>query len=154
MLMGLVGCSSGQIGHPEGNDREDFFVVGFTSRPVLTVRRKDKSGQYALTYVDAVAKYGGNLSRGELQVAYGRAGESFAGQLQQNFVVLHDKGEGNGNLGAAHKGGPGLAMGGGRKRGIEEVDTTSARRQDGRGAKGAWRGGAKGGKNAGEKPKN
>ena len=135
------------------NDREDFFVVGFTSRPVLTVRRKDKSGQYALTYVDAVAKYGGNLSRGELQVAYGRAGESFAGQLQQNFVVLHDKGEGKGNLGAAHKGGPGLAMGVGRKRGIEEVDTTSTKRQDGRGAKGALRGGAKG-KYAREKPKN
>ena len=86
-------------------------------------------------------------------MAYGRAGESFVGQLQQNFVVLHDKGEGKGNLGAAHRGGPGLAMGVGRKRGIEEVDMTSTKRQDGRGAKGALRGGAKG-KNAGEKPKN
>ena len=135
------------------NDREDFFVVGFTSRPVLTVRRKDKSGQYALTYVDAVAKYGGNLSRGELQVAYGRAGESFAGQLQQNFVVLHDKGEVNGNLGAAHKGVPGPAMGGGKKRGLgEEVETVSAKRQDWGGARGAMRGGARGGSARG-KPK-
>ena len=43
-----------------------------------------------------MAKFGESLSRGELQAAYGRAGNSFAGQLQQNFVVLHDKGEGNG----------------------------------------------------------
>ena len=135
------------------NDREDFFVIGFTSRPVLSVRRKDKSGQYALTYVDAVAKYGGNLSRGELQVAYGRAGESFVGQLQQNFVVLHDKGEGKGNVEAAHKGGSGPAMVGGKKRGIEEVDTTSAKRQDWKGARGTMRGGAMRG-NARGKPKN
>ena len=135
------------------NDREDFFVVGFTSRPVLSVRRKDTLGQYALTFVDAVAKYGGNLSRGELQVAYGRAGESFVGQLQQNFVVLHDKGEGKGTFGAAHNGGPGLAMGGGRKRGIgEEVETVSAKRQDWGGARGTMRGGAQGG-NARGKPK-
>ena len=135
------------------NDREDFFVIGFTSRPVLSVRRKDKSGQYALTYVDAVAKYGGNLSRGELQVAYGRAGESFVGQLQQNFVVLHDKGEGKGNWEAAHKGGSGPAMVGGKKRGIEEVDTTSAKRLDWKGARGTMRGGAMRG-NARGKPKN
>ena len=135
------------------NDREDFFVVGFTSRPVLSVRRKDTLGQYALTYADAVAKYGGNLSRGDLQVAYGRAGESFAGQLQQNFVVLHDKGEVNGNLGAAHKGVPGPAMGGGKKRGLgEEVETVSAKRQDWGGARGAMRGGARGGSARG-KPK-
>ena len=135
------------------NDREDFFVVGFTSRPVLSVRRKDTLSQYALTFADAVSKFGGNLSRGELQVAYGRAGESFAGQLQQNFVVLHDKGEVNGNLGAAHKGVPGPAMGGGKKRGLgEEVETVSAKRQDWGGARGAMRGGARGGSARG-KPK-
>ena len=134
------------------NDREDFFVVGFTSRPVLSVRRKDTLSQYALTFADAVAKFGGNLSRGELQVAYGRAGESFAGQLQQNFVVLHDKGEANGKMRAAHKGGSGPAMGGGRKRGLgEEGDTVSAKRQDWGGARGAMRGGARGG-NARGKP--
>ena len=81
------------------NNNEDLFVIGFTSRPVLTVKRKDTGSQYALTYVDAVAKFGESLSRGELQVAYGRAGNSFAGQLQQNFVVLHDKGEGKLHVG-------------------------------------------------------
>ena len=67
--------------------------------------------------------------------------------------MLHDKGEVNGNLGAAHKGGPGPVMGGGRKRGLgDEVETVSSKRQDWGGARGAMRGGARGG-NARGKPK-
>ena len=120
------------------NDREDFFVIGFTSRPVLTVKRKDGSGQFALTYADAVAKFGAGLSRGELQVAYGRAGESFAGQLQQNFIVLHDKGEGKGLQGAGPSGAAAShAMGGGKKRGNEEMSQEPAKRQVRGGARGA-----------------
>ena len=78
------------------NDKKDFFVIGFTSRPVLLVRRKDSTGQYTLTFADAVSKFGSGLSRGDLHVAYGRAGDSFVGKLQQNFVVLHDKEDGSG----------------------------------------------------------
>ena len=142
------------------NDNEDLFVIGFTSRPVLTVKRKDSGSQYALTYVDAVSRFGEGLSRGELQVAYGRAGNSFAGQLQQNFVVLHDKGEGNLSWGAGARPGLGAgpAMGGGKKRGNEEMgDTESAKRRDWGGARGGPRGGAGGGKGGGKgrgKPNN
>ena len=135
------------------NDNEDLFVIGFTSRPVLTVKRKDSGSQYALTYVDAVSRFGEGLSRGELQVAYGRAGNSFAGQLQQNFVVLHDKGEGNLSWGAGARPGLGAgpAMGGGKKRGNEEMgDTESAKRRDWGGARGGPRGGAGGGKGGGK----
>ena len=86
-----------------------------------------------MTYVDAVAKFGESLSRGELQVAYGRAGNSFAGQLQQNFVVLHDKGEGKVHVGTGARPGVGAipAVGVGRKRGNEEMGVTdSAKRRD------------------------
>ena len=100
------------------NDNEDFFVIGFTSRPVLSIRRKDSTSQYALSFADAVSKFGSGISRGELQVAYGRAGESFVGQLQQNFVVLHDKEDGLGKADAG-RGVPKTAVGGGRKREME-----------------------------------
>ena len=101
------------------NDNEDFFVIGFTSRPVLSIRRKDSTSQYALSFADAVSKFGSGISRGELQVAYGRAGESFVGQLQQNFVVLHDKEDGLGKADAI-RGVPRTAVGGGgRKREME-----------------------------------
>ena len=51
-------------------------------------------------------------------MAYGRAGDFFAGQLQQNFVVLHDQEHGLGKAGA-DKGFPRTAVGGGRKREME-----------------------------------
>ena len=115
------------------NDVEDFFVVGFTSRPVLQVRRKDGHGQFALTFVDAIHKFGAGITRGELQVAYGRARESFNGQLQQNFVVLHDA---VGVQGEAVVTGPNI--GGGKKRGRDEgVSMVPAKRQ-------VWNGVARG----------
>ena len=85
-----------------------------------------------------MAKFGAGLSRGELQVAYGRAGESFAGQLQQNFIVLHDKGEGKGLQGAGPSGAAAShAMGGRRKRENEEMAQEPAKRQVRGGARGA-----------------
>ena len=120
------------------NDKEEFFVVGFTSRPVLQIKRKDGPGQFALTFADAISRYGGKLTRGDLQVAYGRAGASFDGQLQQNFVVLHDKG------GVKKNGATGPTMGGGKKRANEDEEglasSSTAKRTD-------WRG--RGGKNNG-----
>ena len=70
----------------------DMHVMGFTSRPVLHVKRKDGGGQFVLTYVDAVVRYGGRIGESDLRLAYERAGLSFKGQMQQNFVVLNDKG--------------------------------------------------------------
>ena len=115
------------------SDIEDFFVIGFTSRPLLQVKRKDGPGQYALTFVDAISRFGAGVTKGELQVAYGRARESFNGQLQQNFVVLHE------NEGVQREAGvAGPNMVGGKKRGREDGGVVvSAKRQE-------WSGGARG----------
>ena len=48
--------------------------MGFTSRPVLQVKRKDGSGQSALTFVDAISRYEGRIKEAELSLAYERAG--------------------------------------------------------------------------------
>ena len=134
------------------NDIEDYFVIGFTSRPVLQVKRKDSGSQFALTYADAISKFGSKLTRGDLQVAYGRAGDSFTGMLQQIFVVLHDKNEGNGRGGAGQANGvAGPAMGmGGQKRGFDPSGPpTSAKRQAWRRGNGG-RGGPRGGHGRGK----
>jgi hypothetical protein len=39
----------------------------------------------------SVSRFGRQLSKEDLETAYGRAGRSFNGQLQQNFVVLNER---------------------------------------------------------------
>ena len=118
------------------NDTEDFFVIGFTSRPVLQVRRKDGHGQYALTFVDAISRFGAGITKGELQVAYGRARESFKGQMQQNFVVLHD------NEGVQRDAVAGPNIGGRQKRGRDdgELEVPAKRHGMNERARGNFRG--------------
>ena len=118
------------------NDIEDFFVIGFTSRPVLQVRRKDGHGQYALTFVDAISRFGAGITKGELQVAYGRARESFKGQMQQNFVVLHD------NEGVQRDAVAGPNIGGRQKRGRDdgELEVPAKRHGMNERARGNFRG--------------
>ena len=122
------------IAHKCSNEKEEMCVIGFTSRPVLQTRRRDNSGQFAMTFTDTVAKFGARLTKGSLEVAYGRAGESFNGQLQQNFVVLHD---GVGVKRAAAAAGP--TMGRGMKRGNEDGEAAgepkwlACRGKDGKG---------------------
>ena len=100
---------------------EDMFVMGFSSRPVLQIKRKDDGSKRALTFVDAVIKYGKNLRKGDLGFAYERAGESFSGQMSQNFVVLTDD-----NVIAAGPRGSGKPVAprltGGNKRGLDKDD--------------------------------
>jgi hypothetical protein len=68
-----------------------MFVIAFVSRPVLQVRPKDQNGRtMGYTFSDAVVRYGEGLQEADLGNAYRRAGGAFKGQLQQNFVVLHD----------------------------------------------------------------
>ena len=74
------------------NPNEDFFVMGFTPRPVLQIKRKTGGGQLVLTYVDAVVKYGGRVGESDLRLAYERAGLTFRGQMQQNFIILTEEG--------------------------------------------------------------
>ena len=52
------------IGNKCSNGETDMFVVSFTSRPILQVKKKDGSGQYALTFADAVARFGGGTVKG------------------------------------------------------------------------------------------
>ena len=120
------------IGTKCSNAEFEMFVVGFTSRPVLQVKRKDGSGQSALTFADAVAKFGRLMSRGDLQQAYGRAGTSFAGQMQQNFVVLHDRDGGMAVQRPESRGVPAQIMGGEKKRQLNSPNPAPAKRTYGK----------------------
>ena len=73
------------------NDKEVMYVSAFSSRPMLHVKPKEAgSRQMAFTFADAISRYRKRLRQGDLGEAYRRAGNSFNGQLQQNFVVLYD----------------------------------------------------------------
>ena len=67
-------------------------MVAFTSRLLLQVKPKDGGQMTTLTFVDAIARMGRRMTETDFGFAYGRAGISFKGQMQQNFVVLHEKG--------------------------------------------------------------
>ena len=71
----------------------EMYVAAYSSRPILHIQ--DKSGDQrpvALTFADAVTKYAGLVKDEFLGEAYRRAGNSFKGQLEQQFVVLKEAG--------------------------------------------------------------
>jgi hypothetical protein len=73
-------------------EKEIFYITPYTSRPMLHVKQKDGNQRpMAYTFSDAIAKYGAGLRESDLGEAYKRAGTLFKGQLQQNFVVLHEE---------------------------------------------------------------
>jgi hypothetical protein len=73
------------------SDREELFVFGYASRPVLHIKPKDTNQRPMwLAFSDALIRYGSGLGESDLGEAYRRAGVAFRGQLQQNFVVLRD----------------------------------------------------------------
>ena len=73
------------------SDEEVMYVTAFTSRPLLHVRPKDNGTRpMAYTFTDAMTRYGQQIRQEDLGEAYRRAGVAFRGQMQQNFVVLHD----------------------------------------------------------------
>ena len=75
-------------------DREELFVMGYASRPVVHVKPKGSDQRPMwLSFSDALVRYGSGLLEGELGEAYKKAGVAFRGQLEQNFVVLHDRAE-------------------------------------------------------------
>ena len=74
------------------NDKETATVLGYSSRPTLQI--KDKTGKrrpLSLGFADALGRYGKGLREDDLVSAYRKAGTAFGGQLQPNFVVLHDR---------------------------------------------------------------
>ena len=112
---------------------EDMMVMGFTSRPILQIRKKDGSGQRTLTFVDAVAIFGNRLREVDLVLAYERAGGTFRGQMEQNFIVLKDKGVKEGGRQPRGGGASGIPviLTGGNKRTLdqEKVPSNNAKRQ-------------------------
>ena len=73
-----------------GKDDLEMYVSAYTSRPVLRINntRTQKSG--VLTFTDSIGRFGRKLNLDCLNDAYRRAGRAFAGQMEQNFVVLTD----------------------------------------------------------------
>ena len=83
ILKAMAKCFAGE--------KEIMYVSAFTSRPLLHVRPKEAGSRtMAYTFADALSRYGMHLRQVDLGEAYRRAGTSFKGQMQQNFVVLHD----------------------------------------------------------------
>ena len=78
-------------------NKEDLaYVAGFTSRPMMHIRRAGPPSPTtkplkSFSYIDSVSRFGHLVGMEELETAYGRAGKSFNGQLQQNFVVLNER---------------------------------------------------------------
>ena len=141
------------IGKKCSNEEEDMHVMGFTSRPVLQVKRRDGGGRFVLTYVDAIVRYGGRISESDLRLAYERAGLTFRGQMAQNFVLLNDKGvkqggRASGRGGAAGRPQPQAGGSGINKRQREWSNgsgNNSAKKPMGGGFRGGFRGGNRGG---------
>ncbi len=74
---------------------EIAYVAGFTSKPMLHIRRSGAplsttKPLRSFSFIEAITRYGDSVELGELETAYGRAGRSFNGQLQQNFVILNE----------------------------------------------------------------
>jgi hypothetical protein len=74
-----------------------------------------------LTFSDALVRFGSGLRGGDLGEAYRRAGVAFRGQLQQNFVVLHEDGAGNDERVRPKASTSGAGFGTPKKRTREEV---------------------------------
>jgi hypothetical protein len=73
-------------------DREDLFVIGYSSRPVLHVKiNNQKQRSMWLSFSDALLRYGLGLKENDWGEAYIKAGVAFIGQLKQIIVVLHNK---------------------------------------------------------------
>ena len=105
------------------SDKEDLYVIGYASRPVLHIKPKDQTHRAMwLSFSDALLRYGSGLKETDLGDAYRKAGVAFRGQLEQNFVVLHDNFEKRENVSATQKAGE---QDGGtpRKRPREEADS-------------------------------
>jgi hypothetical protein len=66
--------------------------LGNASRPVIHVKPKNADQRPMwLFFSDAMVRYGLGLIEIDLGEAYRKAGVSFREQLEQNFVVIHDR---------------------------------------------------------------
>ena len=103
-------------------EKEIASVQSYISKPALLI--KDKEGKrrpMTLGFADAIKRYGRILREGDLASAYRKAGTSFEGQLQQNFVVLHDLNQARAGPWGGKGGGPTFPQSE-RKRAREQVE--------------------------------
>jgi hypothetical protein len=91
-------------------------------------------GQFVLTFVDAIVRYGGRVGDSDLRLAYERAGMSFKGQMQQNFVVLNERGVREGGWAARGRGGAGQPQGQGRGSQATGANANKRQREVGNGS--------------------
>jgi hypothetical protein len=134
-------------------------TVPFVSRPVMHVRPTNQADSNQInktyTFVDATAKFGHLLKQVELGEAYRRAGNSFKGQMEQQFIILRENqfsgsgsgargagtGSASGSRGSSGSSRPPGPPGGARKRPREddEVQHLGGGSERGRG-RGRWQG--------------
>ena len=108
-------------------EREVMYVSAFSSRPLLHVKPKEAgTRQMAFTFADAVSRYGERLRQSDLGEAYRRAGNSFNGQLQQNFVVLYDS-QPEGAQGEQRSSGPRVWVASGRPQAKRKLPAANPR---------------------------
>jgi hypothetical protein len=75
------------------NANELAYVASFISRPVMHIKQRNERGERpakSYTFIDAVKQFGSRLKHDDLLDSYAKAGRSFTGQLEQNFVVLKE----------------------------------------------------------------
>jgi hypothetical protein len=76
-----------------GNQNEAMYVSAYNSRPVLHIKKEGDEAQqrpFAMTFADAIERFGARIEQEGLTEAYKRVGRAFHGQLEQHFVVLKD----------------------------------------------------------------
>jgi hypothetical protein len=77
------------------NDKDLAYVSGFISRPMMHIKKAGAPANIkplkSFTFIDAVTRFHGLLTRADLVTAYERAGRAFQGQLENNFVVLNEE---------------------------------------------------------------
>lgn len=77
-------------------ENEEAFVQGFSSRPMLHYQTRDHvphptaGTNRSYSFVEAVGRWGAQLTTVELLPAYRRARPAFIGSLEQYFVVLKE----------------------------------------------------------------
>ena len=83
------------IARKVSNDKDLAYVSGFISRPMMHIKKAGAPANIKplklFTFIDAVTRFHGLLTRADLVTAYERAGRAFQGQLENNFVVLNEE---------------------------------------------------------------
>jgi hypothetical protein len=71
-------------------DKETMYVSAYTSRPCLHIKTGDNQRPFAMTFADAIARFGSRIEQDGLGEAYKRLGRAFQGLVEQHFVVLKE----------------------------------------------------------------